>query len=326
MAFAQCDKDRLTSLVTWYTSDPATATAYPTSGMKAIVDSCLSPAGPPGGTVLNNLNALQPAEQTKYKWITWLLKETYPGVDETVAGRVTYRGFNFRTNGPALLARAQEAMAQVQQLASACNTMVGSITFGGGGTASADAAFAREKFRVWFDETASYRRLEKVKTVFRKLNNAVNNENFEIVCDADPALVDGVCGSKPDWFGFVVKDDARNRFYLSKLFFDGLSAQISGTCSFVKPSAGQNYQQTRDSVLTALNAATVTMLHELTHIRAIGNTNDEPTDPYDEPTCLSNARTQADIACNNAENYSLFAKAVLLRRRFPPPSTRSVRI
>jgi len=30
---------------------------------------------------------------------------------------------------------------------------------------------------------------------------------------------------------------------------------------------------------------------------------------------------QADIACNNAENYSLFAKAVLMKRRFPPPSS-----
>jgi hypothetical protein len=326
MAFPQCDKDRVTSMVTAYTSNPADAATYAGSGLKTIVDGCLSPAGPAGGMVLNSLNALPLPEQTKFRWLIWLLKETYPGLDETIDGRVTYRGFNFRTNGAALLARAQEAMAQVQQLATACNTMVGTISFGGGATATADAAFAREKFKLWFDESASYRRLEKVKTTFRKLSNAVNNEDFEIVCDADPTLVNGPCGSKPDWFGFVVKADARNRFYLSKLFFDGLSAEITGTCSFVTPAAGKNYQQTRDNVLTALNAATVTMLHELTHIRAIGDTNDEPTDPYNETVCLQNARTQADIACNNAENYSLFAKAVLLRRRFPPPATRAVRI
>lgn len=321
MAFPQVDRDRLTQHVaTEYDTDPAKRLAYGASGMKKIVDQCLGGLEPPGATISGLLAGLSGAEQTTHEKMIRLIKQLYPGVDETVSGLVSYRGFKFRTDGVKLLARAQEAIAQVRDLSKWCDTYVSGMAAHSIGAPSADVAWTTEKYKLWFDLSMNSRRVQKVKTLFQKLDTAINQQAFEIICDADPSLPTGVCGSEPGWFGFVYKHDGRNRFYLSKLFFDGLAAEISGTCSFVSAAKGQTYSATRDMVFTALNAATVTMLHELTHITAISGTNDEPPDPYDEGTCLKNAKDAPDIACNNAENYSLFAKAVLMRRRFPAPS------
>jgi hypothetical protein len=63
---------------------------------------------------------------------------------------------------------------------------------------------------------------------------------------------------------------------------------------------------------SALNATVVTVIHELTHLAWIGDTDDVEPNPYDEGVCKTRARSQRLLALKNAENYCLFAKRYVL--------------
>ncbi|MEP7384596.1 MAG: M35 family metallo-endopeptidase [Gemmatimonadota bacterium] len=92
----------------------------------------------------------------------------------------------------------------------------------------------------------------------------------------------------------------------------------------VRPTTGQTWHAAKSSIFTALDASVITMLHELTHIESLTDTDDELPIPYDIAFCQKLARKYPDRALNNAENYAQFAKAALLKLQFAPP--RAVRI
>lgn len=315
-----------------FTSNPGKTAAYNASQAKTLVTLAKTVPAPSAATVSAAITALPAPEKVTYARIIKFVKEFFPGVDENIDGLVTYRGFNFRTNGTALLARAKEAWAQIGTLTTNTKRYVNyvrdpDIAAASGMSRSAQSSeekLAIELYKKWFDKRLKQTRIARVKTVLTKLQQAVNHEAFEIICEGDPTDQHGLCYPNPiapGEFGEVRPADNRNRFYLGPIFFNELAQNIGGSCSLsVVPKMGQTYAQSKTSIFTALNASTITMLHELTHITALGGTTDNAPTPYNVDACLAKALNTPDLAVENAENYALFAKEILLKVQFEPPT------
>ncbi len=291
---------------------------------KTVFQPCILGVPPGDEAVKAALNALPAKDKTFFLFEKSIraFKTLHPGVDEEVDGHVKYRGFKFRQNSEQLLTRAKKAVKNVQKVATLAHTLIekckGANGKGEFTSFSSDERvnFAKRMYRVYFDDKVNSQRYEKVKGVLGRLSRAINEEDFEIICDGDPNLPEGVCGIKPNDFGQVWKQDARNRFYIGPLFFSGMASEIGGTCGFNPVGPEATYMDKRKGVSDAEHASTCTIYHELTHIVAIGNTTDHQPRPYDEATCRERANISPDIACDNAENYGFFAKALLLKERF----------
>ncbi len=282
-----------------------------------------------GDTVKQSLDALPAEEQTRFKVYIQMIRELHPGVDEDIAGNVTYRGFKTRTNGVAKLRRVKEAWARMSSLLTTCNRYMTyvrdpSLTAGYGmsrPSKSDEETRAVELYKTWFDPSLNSMRISRVRKNFTDLFKAVTTQNFEIICDGDQEVPRGGCGCERNWFGFVMKSDLRHRFYVCESFFNELAQQMGGSCSLsVRPKTGQAWHAAKSSIYTALDASVITMLHELTHIESLTDTDDVQPDPYGIPFCQDLAKNRPDDALNNAENYAQFAKAVLLRLQFAPPT------
>ena len=319
-----------TLLSTEFTNGTAKANAYNTSAMHGLIKTATGNPEPTAATIISGIKALPAGEQATYARLIKFLREFCPGVDEKVVGNVTYRGFGFRKNGPALLARAQEAWALMGRLATKCRDHINLVrdptlvaASRSAGAVSSDEATAVALYEKWFDKKRKHSRIATVKSVVTRLHKAVTAEPFEIICEGDPDDPNGLCYPNPiapREFGEVRSNDGRNRFYLGPVFFDELQQQMGSSCSLsVQPRTGQTYTQAKSSIMSALNASTITMYHEITHITAIGGTKDKQPGAYDPPKCQERANNDPDVACDNAENYALFAKDVLLKLQFSPP-------
>jgi len=337
MPLKDIDKERINQI--YMTTKPAYMTfkdmnEYTTMGSE-IVRPILGLAGtvPSDEQVKQKLAGLDDMEKNAFKQLIQLFKEVYPGVDESVDGLVTYRGFQFRQNGSQLLKRAKEAWSELRKLAKlvadmidACrpaasaNTKTPEIKAGSFSKTvglTAGQSHAQRMYRGYLDKFVNFHRYQKVKTIVGKLNNAVNNEHFEVVCDGDPTNKVGPCGSHALSCGFVDPSDGCNRFYIGPRFFDGMSSEITGGCGQNPQGAGNTYIQKRSAVETAMTASICTAFHELTHIGTIGALPAETGDnQYEEAWCRKQAWECPTVAGNNAANYELFAKAVLMMNRF----------
>jgi lysine-specific metallo-endopeptidase family protein len=249
-------------------------------------------------------------------------KTLYPGLDEEVDDLVTYRGFKFRHEGSKLLDRAKQAVKNVRELATDVRTLIEKCGCGDGkgkftGFSSDEMVnFTKRMYKVYLDWMINGPRFQRTKQVFVRLDQAINHQGFQVICDADPIKKEGVCGMKQGEFAQVLKADACNRIYLGELFFNGMSSEIGGTCGYNPVSPEATYMKKRDGVVSAEDASILTLFHELTHITAIGDTTDVKPKPYDEATCRERAIKDPDLARTNAENYALVAKAVRVKRRF----------
>lgn len=329
--FPAIDVAKLTTLLnTEILNDPVKTPAYNASQTKTLLTTLQTAPYPTAATVRTAITALPGAEQVTYRRLVKFIREFYPGVDETVAGRVTYRGFNFRTNGAALLTRAQDAWALMGKLTATMVRYLGHVrspaamALGSYGAGSAEKTKANDLFVRWFDRQRASASIDEVRRVVTNLHNAVTAQDFEIICEGDPVDQHGLCYPNPiapGEFGEVRSGDARNRFYLGPVFFDALQQHMGGACSLsVMPRVGQTWAQARAAIFTALNASTITMLHELTHITAIGGTTDNAPNPYSVAACLAKARDTPNLAIANAENYALYAKDILTEMQFRPPA------
>jgi hypothetical protein len=330
MAMPAIDIPKFNTLITTeITSDPIKAGAYNASAIRNLV-TLVTTGAPTAATVTAQLNALPGPEQATYARLIKFVKEFYPGVDEHIDGHVTYRGFDFRTNGAQLLGRAKDAWKLMGRVTATVNrylTHVRDPRFShlfATKAATSESELAVELYKKWFDKTQEHSRIDEVKRIFTNLHNAVTSQGFEIICEGDPADPHGLIYPNPiapGEFGEVRKGDNCNRFYLGPIFFDQLIQNMGGSCSLsVTPRGGQTWAQAKGAIETALNASTITMLHELTHIRAIGDTDDVQPGAYSRMTCLTRANTSPAQAIKNAENYSLFAKDILTKMQFEPPA------
>ncbi len=187
---------------------------------------------------------------------------------------------------------------------------------------SATQRKSTELFQKWFDDKRPTKNLARVKKVFNKIQTALQNPAFEIVVYGVPEAKDMnptglVLSAKDrtavkDAFAFVMKAENAYRLYLASSFFHEDDTRVD-VARPIKVQTAQTTDAWRQEKRTkvALDAAVITILHELTHINAIAGTNDVPHDPYNAAVCKQNAKTTPENALNNAENYALFAKDVL---------------
>lgn len=329
----QMDFDRLAALcASKIGAFPGAIAQLQNSRFGALLDQLDNNQDLSGDVVKAALAALPGDEKIRYKVYIRMIQELHPGVDEEKAGLVTYRGFKSRTDGVAKLRRVKEAWARMSDLLTTCNrymTYVRDPSLGGFGAVrgaqSDEEKRAVELYKTWFDASLKSSRISTVRANFTDLFKAVTAQNFEVICDGDREIPLGGCGCERNWFGFVMKSDRRNRFYVCESFFNELAQQMGGSCSLsVAPKTGQTWQSAKSAVYTALDASVITMLHELTHVESLTDTDDVKPDPYGIPFCQNLARNYPDHALNNAENYAQYAKAVLLKIQFAPP--RAVRI
>lgn len=312
---------------------PGAIAQFERSRLSALVEQLVQHPDTPAETVRQAIDALPGEEKTRFRLYIQMIRELHPGVDEDISGHVTYRGFKTRTNGVAKLRRVKEAWARMGDLLSTCNRYMSyvrdpSISAGYGiarPVQSDEEQRAIDLYKTWFDASLRSTRISMVRKSFTDLYKAVTTQAFEVICDGDQESPYGPCGCERNWFGFVMKSDQRHRFYVCDSFFNELAQQMGGSCSLsVKPKVGQTWHATKSSIFTALDASVITMLHELTHIQSLTDTDDVEPDPYEIPFCKNLARNYPDYALLNAENYAQFAKAVLLRLQFAPP--KAVRI
>lgn len=323
------DVGKLRDLVTSeFASNPALRAELQASPMNGVVTRVESDPSVSGEWVKSQIAGLSGTDKTKYHRIIRLLQELQPGVDEEKAGLVTYRGFKSRVNGKDKLQRVKDAWARITDLLTTCNRYMSYVrdpNVTGGYYMHRAAGSDEEKratalYQTWFDKSLSHTRISSVRANFTNLFKAVTAQEFEIICDGDAEEPNGVCGSEPGWFGFVMKADNRNRFYVSELFFNELTQQMGGNCSLsVSPAKGKTWQSTKSAIYSALDASVITMLHELTHIKSLTDTDDVKPDPYGITFCKGMAENYPDYALQNAENYAQFSKDVLLKIQFAPP-------
>lgn len=330
----QLDTDKFTDLLTdKIGAFPGAIAQLERSKFGELAKKLLDDPNVSGEAVKASISALPADEQQRYKLYIRMIQELHPGVDEDKAGHVTYRGFKSRPNGLAKLRRVKEAWARMGDLLTTCNRYMTyvrdpSLIAGFGmarPTQSDEEKRAIELYKTWFDASLKSSRIATVRKNFTDLFKAVTAQNFEIICDGDPEAPRGPCGCERNWFGFVMKSDQRHRFYVCDSFFNELAQQMGGSCSLsVAPRTGQTWHAAKSSIFTALDASVITMLHELTHIQSLTDTDDVQPDPYGIPFCQNLAKNYPDHALDNAENYAQFAKSILLKLQFAPP--RAVRI
>ena len=320
--------------------DELIAAAKPTadpvgdSALKALAALVKTTPAPAAALVKTEIGKISAGKKTSYWQALAYLYETWPGLDEDVVGNVHFRGFKWRANGQSELVRAKDAVKLAQNTVRKVNELLALLTTKN--TTAANYVKAKEFYVRWFDKDLAHRRLAFVISVFAALQKGLTTSNLEIICEGDDEqplgpIMEG-CGltlADADVFGFVVKAEDRSRFYLCKLAFASMSINLAqGASQYILPAAGMTYAATRKATQDAINSSVATMVHELTHVRTNGNTDDVGGNPdaYDRNLCLQKAINTPDDAIRNAENFCLFADEVLHWMRRNAPSVAAVRI
>jgi hypothetical protein len=266
-------------------------------------------------------------KDTKYNAAINYLRINYPGVDAVVVGGYTYKGFTGVQDEKARLARAQLGVARCYELVTLCKTAVSKVvpdvaTTGASATWPADKRKATELFQKWFDKGRRDSSVNRVRTVFNSMAESLRDNNWEIILygtpeDPDPENMGPEIESA---FAFVIPSQNAYRIYLGAQFWAGGNARIDiPTVTHAKVAETSDQWQAEKKTKTAMDAAIVTTLHELCHVRAIsGGTaiTDVKPNPYNLKTCMDRAANQYQLALTNAENYAQFASALLMQKHF----------
>lgn len=301
------------------------------SSLRALVDLVNGTPTPSADAVRAEIKKLKAAKTEKYRNALAYLVTHFPGLDEETRGNMVLKGFELIANGPARKNRAILGMREMVELVNNCNMMLKSVVPNSmnaksPGSFSKDERVATELFQKWFDKSRNYARVQTVKRIFTTLSNALRNQMFDVVIhgtpeDPGPAFQkqDGSYYTPEEMhgiFAFVMPAEDRYRIYLCSAFFSEESAPISiaGTCQ-AAPESPDEWQKNK-RIKKGMDAAIITMLHEMMHIRAIAGLDDDEPNPYSERMCKEKAINHPDKALNNAENYALFAKHVLMEKKF----------
>ncbi len=278
---------------------------------------------------VKNAIAALPANKkdVKYNAAINYLRINYPGVDSVVIGGYTYKGFSGVQDEKARLARAQLGVSRCFELVNLCRTAVGKVVpdvanTGASGTWSAEKRKATELFQKWFDKARRDASLNRVRTVFNSMAESLRDNDWEIILygtpeDPDPENMGSDIDSA---FAFVIPTENAYRIYLGAQFWAEGAARIDiPTVTHAKSAETVDQWQAEKKTKTAMDAAIVTTLHELCHVRAIsGGTaiTDVKPNPYSLKTCMDRAANQYQLALTNAENYAQFASSLLMQKHF----------
>jgi len=248
------------------------------------------------------------AKVQKYQQAMQYLVWNYPNLDEYRYANITLKGFAFIADGEARKDRALNAMYALRRLVDDCKVAVRK--------ASLKEPAASALFYTWFDGSRKHapRHLDKVRRIFDTMSEALKTQTFEVVIHGTPEDPgDPVNGQSPtNVFAYVRPSENAYRVYLCPMFFNEEQAMPVFHVPGCQAGARVGItNQLNGRILTALDATLITMLHEMTHIKALGGTTDVTPDPYDEGACKKRALNDPTQATNNAENYAFFAKQIL---------------
>jgi hypothetical protein len=181
---------------------------------------------------------------------------------------------------------------------------------------------ATELFQKWLDASRKSSSVDRVRTVFSTMETALRNQTWEVVLygtqeNPDP---DNLGNNIAKAFAFVRPGENAYRIYLGASFWKESASRIDvPTVTHANaPETSDQWQQEKKTK-TAMDAAIVTTIHELCHVRAIsGGTaiTDVKPSPYNLAKCRQRAQSEPHLALTNAENYAQFASALLMAKHF----------
>ena len=181
---------------------------------------------------------------------------------------------------------------------------------------------ATELFKRWLDDSRKPASVARVRMVFATMEQALRNQVWEIVVygtedDPDPEHLGGLI---PNAYAFVRPGENAYRIYLGAKFWRDADAKIDNpTVTHAFAAATAEQWQTEKKIKSALDAAVVTTVHELCHVRAISGSTaitDVKPNPYNWKICKQRAKTEPHLALTNAENYAMFGSSLLMESLF----------
>lgn len=298
------------------------------SSLHALLGLVGSPPYAPVSQVKQALDALPDNKRdVKYHAAISYLRKKYPGLDEVKVGGFNYKGFAGTQDETNRLSRAKLGVSRCYELVQNCQKALQKVvpdTMNAptSGNWTGDQRKASELFKKWFDDSRKYTSVERVRQVFAAMEQALRANEWEIILygtpeDPDP---DGIGQGIPDAFAFVVPSENAYRIYLGAMFWSEGEARIDvPTVSHAKAAPTPQEWQKEKKIKTAMDAAIVTTLHELCHVRLISGATaitDVKPNPYNLETCRDRAKNNPNLALTNAENYAQFASALLMQKHF----------
>jgi hypothetical protein len=296
------------------------------SSLHALI-ALLKTTNPSKDAVQAEIDKIPDKKDEKYKAALTYLRKHFPGLDEVVKGGVKLKGFAGVLDEQNRMNRAVLAMSRCYEVVGMCQKAMGKVV---ANTVSSKSPAhwseperrATELFQKWLDGSRKSASVDRVRTVFNSMEDALRNQNWEVVLygtpeDPDPEnLGNNIAGA----FAFVRPGENAYRIYLGASFWKEGAARIDvPTVTHAKaPETSDQWQQEKRTK-TAMDAAIVTTIHELCHVRAIsGGTaiTDVKPSPYSLAKCKQRAETEPHLALTNAENYAQFASALLMEKHF----------
>jgi len=296
-----------------------------TSSLKDLLNKLDAKPAASADAVRQEIAKIPAGKATTYAAPLRYLYRHYPNLDEIQFGGFLLKAFNQVDKTTPRRDRALLAIQMVYRLSTQVDARLRDVQAGDMSTVPAPAHWsapqrkATELFQRWFDEKRKSKSIARVKKVFLNIMTALRNPAFEIVIYGVPeekeinptglVLSADDQDSVRDAFAFVIQSENAYRLYLASSFFaeDGTRVDVARPIKLQTAQSIAAWQQEKRTKV-ALDAAVITILHELTHIMAIAGTADVPHDPYNAAVCKQNAKATAENALNNAENYALFAK------------------
>ena len=287
----------------------------------------LKTSSPTKTAVQAELDRIPDKKDTKYANALGYLRRKFPGLDEVVKGGLKLQGFSGINDEEGRMNRAVLAMGRCYEVVGMCQKAIGKVV-GNSVTSKNPAQWseperkATELFQKWLDGMRAVASVNRVRTVFNTMQQALRDHDWEVVVygtpeDPDPDNLGSLIAGA---YAYVVPAENAYRIYLGSSFWKEGQARIDiATVAHANaPATSQQWQQEKQTK-SAIDAAIVTTVHELCHVKAIsGNVDitDVQPSPYDWEVCKQNAKSNPLLALTNAENYAMFASSLLMEKHF----------
>lgn len=296
------------------------------SSLHALI-ALLKTPNPTKAAVQAELDKLPDKKSTKYTAALSYLRRKFPGLDEVVKGGLHLQGFAGIVDEQNRLNRAVLAMGRCHEVVQMCQKALAKVV-PNTMTSKSPAHWtgperkATELFQKWLDDSRAAKSVDRVRTVFNNMDQALRGQDWEIVLygtpeDPDPDNLGGVI---PNAYAFVRPAENAFRVYLGAEFWKEGNARIDiPTVAHAKSAPTPEQWQKEKQTRTAMDAAIVTTIHELCHVRAISGSvdiTDVQPNPYNWDVCKQRAKSEPHLALTNAENYAMFASTLLMEKHF----------
>ena len=287
----------------------------------------LKTPNPTKAAVQAELDRIPDKKEGKYSDALGYLRRKFPGLDEVVKGGLKLQGFAGINDEQGRMNRAVLAMGRCYEVVGMCQKAIAKV-IGNSVTSKTPAQWseperkATELFQKWLDGSRAVASVNRVRTVFNSMQQALRDQNWDVVVygtpeDPDPDNMGPLIAGA---YAYVIPSENAYRVYLGSSFWKEGDARIDiATVAHASAAATPEQWQQEKKTKSAMDAAIVTTIHELCHVRAIsGNVDitDVQPSPYDWGVCKRNAKANPQLALTNAENYAMFASSLLMERHF----------